>query len=94
MAYLEGMQLARDEPAIAIEAIMRGSGDTSRLHAEAAYAVYRPVWDPWPSPAGIQSLLDYMDEPGAKTARPEEMIDLGPLSELERSGWLAAHVRP
>jgi hypothetical protein len=35
-----------------------------------------------------------MDEPGAKTARPEEMIDLGPLSELERSGWLAAHVRP
>ena len=94
MAYLEGMQLARDDSALAVEAIMRGSGDNNRAHAEAAYAVYRPVWDPWPSPAGIQGLLDYLDEPGAKTARPEEMIDLGPLRELERNGWLAAHVRP
>ena len=85
MAYLEGMQLARDDPALAVEAIMRGSGDTNRAHAEAAYAVYRPVWDPWPSAAGIQGLLDYMDEPEAKTARPEEMIDLGPLRELERT---------
>jgi ABC-type nitrate/sulfonate/bicarbonate transport system substrate-binding protein len=94
MAYLEGMQLARDEPSLAIEAIMRGSGDNSQPHAEAAYTVYRPVWDAWPSPAGIQGLLDYMDEPAAKTTRPEEMIDLGPLRELERNGWLAAHVRP
>jgi NitT/TauT family transport system substrate-binding protein len=94
MAYLEGMQLARDDAALAVEAIMRGSGDGNRQHAEAAYAVYRPVWDPWPAPAGIQGLLDYMDEPEAKAARPEEMIDLGPLRELERSGWLAEHVRP
>ncbi len=94
MAYLEGMQLARDDPALAIEALMRGSGDNNREHAEAAYAVYRTVWEPWPSPAGLQGLLDYLDEPAAKTARPEDMIDLGPLRELERSGWLAAHVRP
>jgi ABC-type nitrate/sulfonate/bicarbonate transport system substrate-binding protein len=94
MAYLEGMQLARDDPALAVEALLRGSGDPNRLHAEAAYAVYRTVWDPWPSPAGIQGILDYMEEPGARTARAEDMIDLGPLRELERSGWLGAHVRP
>lgn len=94
MAYLEGMQLARDDPALATEAIMRGSGDANRAHAEAAYAVYRPTWEPWPAPAGIQGLLDYLDEPEAKAARPADMIDLGPLRELERTGWLAAHVRP
>ncbi len=94
MAYLEGMQLARDDPALATEAIVQGSGDANRAHAEAAYAVYRPVWEPWPTPAAIQGLLDYLDEPAAKTARPEDMIDLGPMRALEQSGWLAAHVRP
>jgi ABC-type nitrate/sulfonate/bicarbonate transport system substrate-binding protein len=94
MAYVEGIQLARDDPVVAVEALMQGSGDQNRAHAEAAYAVYRPVWDAWPSTAAIQSLLDYMEEPAAKTARPEDMIDLGPLRELERSGWLAAHYRP
>ncbi len=93
MVYLEGMQLARDDPAAAIDAIVRGSGDDNRDHAEAAYAVYRPVWNPWPSAAGIQGLLHYLDDPAARTTRPEEMIDLAPLRELERSGWLAAHVR-
>jgi NitT/TauT family transport system substrate-binding protein len=93
MAYLEGMQLARDDPALAAEAIMRGSGDANRAHAEAAYAVYRPVWSAWPAPAGIQGLLDYLDEPEAKSARPDDMIDLGPMRELERTGWLAAHMR-
>jgi NitT/TauT family transport system substrate-binding protein len=93
MAHLEAMQLARDEPAVGIEAIRHASGDDNRAHAEAAYGVYRTVWEAWPAPAGIQGLLDYLDEPAAKTARPEEMIDLGPLRELERSGWLAAHVR-
>jgi ABC-type nitrate/sulfonate/bicarbonate transport system substrate-binding protein len=93
MAYFEGMQLARDDPALAIEATMRGSGDPDRAHAEAAYEVYRNVWDPWPRAAAIQSILDYLDEPGARTAKPEEMIDLAPMQELERSGWLAAHVK-
>jgi ABC-type nitrate/sulfonate/bicarbonate transport system substrate-binding protein len=93
MAYLEGMQLARDDPALAAEAIMRGSGDGSRAHAEAAYAVYRSVWEAWPAPAGIQGLLDYLDEPEARSVRPEDMIDLSVLRGLEQSGWLAAHVR-
>ena len=94
MAYVEAIQLARDQPAAAVEAIVRGSGNSNRAQAEAAYDVYRPTWNPWPSERALQALLDELPQPEARTARPADMIDLSILRELERSGWLAAHYRP
>jgi ABC-type nitrate/sulfonate/bicarbonate transport system substrate-binding protein len=94
MAYIQGIQYAREQPAAAIESIMRLTRDNDRAEAEAAYALYREVWNPWPSEAAIQALLDNMDVPGASTARPADMIDDRLLRELERSGWLAANYRP
>jgi hypothetical protein len=44
-------------------------------------------------PGRHQGLLDYLDEPEAKTVRPEDMLDFSLLRALEQSGWLAAHVR-
>ena len=94
MAYVEGLQYARDYPADGITAVMHGGRMDDRELAELAYREYVPLWDPWPSEAAIQTLLDNMDVPAARTARPAEMIDDRLLRELERSGWLAAHLRP
>jgi NitT/TauT family transport system substrate-binding protein len=94
MAYVDGLQYARDYPAEGIAALMRGARLDEPNLAELAYRDYYDIWDPWPSEAAIQTLLDNMDVPAARTTRPAEMIDNRLVRELERSGWLAEHLRP
>jgi NitT/TauT family transport system substrate-binding protein len=91
MGYVEGLQYMRDQPSDAIASILRGTRGESRADAEIAYQTYRDVLSPWPSEKAIQMLLDNLDAPEAKTARPAAMIDDRLLRELEASGWLAAH---
>ena len=93
MAYVEGLQLARDRPDEAIPALMRGARLDDRELAEVAFGEYYDVWDPWLHEAAIQTLLDNMDVPAARTTRPADMQDDRFLRELERSGWLAQHLR-
>ena len=93
MAYVEGIQYARDYPDAAVAATMRGARIDDRDLAELAYLEYREIWDPWPSEPGIQTLLSSMDDPAARAVRPADMIDDRFMRELERSGWLAEHLR-
>jgi NitT/TauT family transport system substrate-binding protein len=93
MGYIEAIQFARDHRAESIEAIVRGTRNEDRAEAESAYGIFRDMWSPWPSEAAIQTILNNLDEPGAKSARPADMIDDRILRELERSGWLAEHYR-
>jgi ABC-type nitrate/sulfonate/bicarbonate transport system substrate-binding protein len=92
--YIEGIQLAREDAEIGMQSLMKATQNTDRAVAEASYAEYRDIWNPWPSEAGIQILLDAMEEPAARSAKPADAIDLRFLQELERSGWLAEHYRP
>jgi NitT/TauT family transport system substrate-binding protein len=94
MGYVDGIQYARDNPDAAIAATMRGARIDDPKLAELAYLEYREIWDPWPSEPGIQTILDNLEEPAAKTTRPAQMIDDRFMRELERSGWLAEHLRP
>jgi ABC-type nitrate/sulfonate/bicarbonate transport system substrate-binding protein len=93
MAYVDGLQYARDRPDEGIAALMRGAQLDDRNLAELAYRDYYDLWDPWPSEAAIQTLLDNMDVPAARTTRPAEMIDDRFVRELDGSGWLAEHLR-
>ncbi len=93
MAYIDGLQYARDHPEYAIPAMMRGARLDEPHLAEAAYREYYDIWDPWPVEAAIQTLLDNMDVPAAKTTRPSELIDDRLVRELDRTGWLAEHLR-
>jgi ABC-type nitrate/sulfonate/bicarbonate transport system substrate-binding protein len=94
MAYVEAVQYARQEPAGTIEAMMRGTRNEDRALAEDAYAMYRKVWDPWPSARALRVLLDSLDVPEARELQPEQLIDAGILRELEASGWLGQHLSP
>ncbi|HEY7065439.1 MAG TPA: ABC transporter substrate-binding protein [Chloroflexota bacterium] len=93
MAYIDGIQYARDHPDDGIAAVVHGSKLDDRDLAELAYREYLPLWDPTLSEAAIQTLLDNMDVPAARTTRPSEMQDDRFLRELEQSGWLAAHLK-
>jgi NitT/TauT family transport system substrate-binding protein len=93
MAYIDGIQYARDHPDDAIATMMRATNLDDRNLAELAYREYTHIWDPWPSEAGIQTLLDSMEVPAARTTRPADLIDERFLRELEQSGWLAEHLR-
>jgi len=93
-AYVEGLQYARDHKADTVESISRGTRNEDRAEAESAYDSYRDLWSPWPTEGGIRTVLNNLDEPAAKTARPADMIDESILRDLEQSGWLAANYRP
>jgi hypothetical protein len=47
---------------------------------------------PYPSAAGVQSVLDGLAEqtPAARTARPEQFINDAPLRALDESGFIDA----
>jgi ABC-type nitrate/sulfonate/bicarbonate transport system substrate-binding protein len=91
MAWVETMQFVRDNPAATVESIMQGTRSTDRAQAEDAYATFRDLWSPWLSERAITTILNNLDEPGAKVARPAEMIDDRILRELEASGWMATN---
>jgi NitT/TauT family transport system substrate-binding protein len=91
MAYAEALRFAREHREPTVAAIVRGTQNPDRQQAESAYAIYRDLWDLWPTEGAIQTILNNLDEPGADRVRPAELLDLSILHELERSGWLAQH---
>jgi NitT/TauT family transport system substrate-binding protein len=93
MGYVEGLQYTRDHPAETVESIVRGTRTDNRADAETGYRLYSADWNPWPSEAAIQTVLNNLDVPGAKTARPADLVDDRLMRELEQSGWLAAHYK-
>jgi|SRR5579884_1771336 len=94
MGYVEAIEYARRNPDETIETIMRGTRSDDRALAADSYALYRAVWDPWPSPRALQTFLDNLDVPGASDVRAEELIDDHILRELQSSGWLDQHLSP
>ena len=50
----------------------------------------RALWitDPYPEPAGVQTVLDVEDHPAVQGRRPEEFIDARFAERLRQSGFL------
>jgi NitT/TauT family transport system substrate-binding protein len=88
-AYVEATKFAREHPEETITALMHGTQNDDRAEAESAYAVYKGIWDPWPSEAGLQTFLDNIDLPNAKTTQPSALIDYRFVRELQEKGLLA-----
>ena len=43
---------------------------------------------PVPEPNGIQSVLDSLTHPNAKTAKPQNIMDTSILEEIKKSGFI------
>ncbi len=92
-AVLEGIKLylTDDEASRAALAKYTRTDDPALLDETIAY--YRRIVQkrPYPTLAGLQTVLDEVasHDPRARTVKPEELVNTGPLEELERAGFLA-----
>ena len=89
-AYLEGLKIARTDGEQAKQAIGKYTKLSDNDDLEETYKTFLPVWDkvPYVSAAGVQTLLDFANQPGAKTAKPEQFMDNTFLTELDKSGFI------
>jgi NitT/TauT family transport system substrate-binding protein len=89
-----GSRLKSDrEAAIDVLAKYNQSDDRELLGATVDHN--RPLWitDPYPDPAGVQTVLDVEDHPAAAGARPEQFIDFQFADRLRQSGFLDSLVK-
>lgn len=93
-AYVEAVHFFKTNRAQAIEIMQKYMGD---LQADEVAYLYDQVRDlqpvPAPSEEAIQAVLDRETEPQARTMKPADFLELGPLRELEASGFVASLYR-
>jgi len=89
-AYAESVKFMRDAPEQAKKVISKYTATTNRDDLDESYRVFAPIWErvPYMSTAAIQTLIDFSQNPGAKTAKPAQFIDNQFAAELERSGFI------
>ena len=89
-AYLEGLKIARTDGETAKLAIGKYTKLSDSDDLEETYKTFLPVWEkvPYVSAAGVKTLLDFANQPAAKTAKPEQFIDNTFLTELDKSGFI------
>jgi NitT/TauT family transport system substrate-binding protein len=89
-AYLEGLKIVRTDGEQAKQAIGKYTKLADADDLEETYRTFLPAWEkaPYVSAAGVQTLLDFSVQPGARSAKPEQFIDNSFLAELEKSGFI------
>ncbi|HEX2385014.1 MAG TPA: ABC transporter substrate-binding protein [Candidatus Binatia bacterium] len=89
-AYLEGLKIARTDGEQAKQAIGKYTKLSDNDDLEETYKTFLPVWEkvPYVSTAGVKTLLEFANQPAAKTAKPEQFIDNTFLAELDKSGFI------
>ncbi|HEY7060082.1 MAG TPA: ABC transporter substrate-binding protein [Chloroflexota bacterium] len=89
--YVMGVKLARADAEGAKQAIAKYSQTDEPTLLDESYHYYR---DQWGRPdfrvpiAGVQTVLQVLDVPGADTAKPEEFVDNSYIDELHSSGFI------
>jgi hypothetical protein len=63
---------------------------TNAADLESSYQAFLPAWErlPMVPAAAVQTMLNFASHPGAKTAKPESLIDNSVLTEIDRSGFI------
>jgi len=95
-AVVEGMKIARTNPERTKQIIGKYMKMSHREELEETYKTVLPAWDkvPYVTTAAVQAVLDFSQNPAARTAKPEQFIDNSLLTELERSGFVERLYRP
>ncbi len=91
-AYIEGNHYFRTHPEESARGVMTLLKHDDVEYGRAAYEYYaRLIPDvPTTTPAAMQAVLDTLVEssPRARTTRPEDLLDLGPLERIVASGYV------
>ncbi len=89
-AYIEALRFIRSEPARTKKVIAKYTNTSSQEDLDESYRAFEVAWERVPSmsPAVIQTLLDFSQNPAAKTAKAGQFINNSFIAELERSGFI------
>lgn len=88
--YAEGIHRYKTDKAFALDVLKKYTKVTDGELLEQTHALTAAVLEDPPfhlDPRGIQAVLDFLTVPAARTAKPEDFMDLRILRELERSGY-------
>ena len=89
MVYLEGIAIFRTRPKTAYAVLEEGGVKDP--------AIQKDIYDRWltqvreypvPESNGVQSVLDTLPNPSAKTTKPAQLIDASIVEELKKSGFV------
>lgn len=90
-AVVEGIAITKRDRARAKQVLAQYTKTDDAARLEETYRLYvegalQRV--PYPSAEGLQTVLDLLDDPAARDARPEQFLDNSYLRELETSGFV------
>ncbi len=91
-AFVEGIHLFRTDKAAAVKVLSKYAKTDDGELLEAYYREYATVFPkvPYPTLKGIQVILDDIakQKPDARKVKPEDVVDLRFVRELEESGYI------
>ena len=89
-ALVEAIHLIRTSPGVAKKAIAKYTKTTNAEDLDESYHAFLPAWGkvPYVTAASVQTLLDFSQHPGAKTAKPTDFFDSSFLAEIEKSSFV------
>jgi ABC-type nitrate/sulfonate/bicarbonate transport system substrate-binding protein len=89
-AYIEALKFIRSEPVRTKKAISKYTNTNNQEDLDESYRAFEVAWERVPSmsPAAIQTLLDFSQNPAAKSAKASQFINNSFIAELDRSGFI------
>jgi NitT/TauT family transport system substrate-binding protein len=89
MAYLEGIAIFRTRPRAAYAALEEEGIKDPAIQRDIYERALKHVREyPVPEPNGIQSVLDSLTHPNARTVKPASIMDTTILEEIKNSGFI------
>lgn len=90
-AYAEGMAMAKKDPQIGIDSILKHMPGITEEDAKLTYESYAHLQDVNMTPEAITAYQQYSDNPLSKEVNAADMFNYSFLEELEKSGFLKEH---
>ena len=94
MAYLEGIKVLRADASFSMKTLAKYSRVTEPESLREAYEVYSAANParPYIDPPSIQKVIDFLakQRPEMAKLKPEEIIDMSVLQDIDRSGYIDA----
>jgi hypothetical protein len=89
MAYIEGIAIFRTRPKAVYAALEQEGTKDPAIQKDIHERALKHVREyPVPEPNGVQSVLDSLPHPNAKTVKPAQLIDTSLLEEIKKSGFI------
>jgi hypothetical protein len=84
------LRITSTEPEFTKQVIGKYTKTTDAADLENSYQAFFPAWERLPlvPAAAVQTMLNFVTHPGAKTAKPETCSDNSILAEIGKSGFV------